>query len=94
MLGMKIPEVPTLLGPTLPKPDEQDEDTSGTKPAKERRFCTLPSRDSFGRPDQTWIPIAMGDVDEVVAHTTLFQPGDAYRTLVADVVARTESWVS
>lgn len=93
-LGTKILEVPTLLGPTLPKPDEKDEDTSGTKPAKERRFCTLPSRDSFGRPDQTWIPIAMGDVDEVVAHTTLFQPGDAYRTLVADVVARTESWVS
>ncbi|KFZ08318.1 hypothetical protein V502_09414 [Pseudogymnoascus sp. VKM F-4520 (FW-2644)] len=92
-LGAIIPEVPTLLGP-MPKPDGQDENTSRTKPSKERRFCTLPNLDTSGRPDQTWIPISMGDVDEVVAHTTLFQPSDAYGILVTDVVARIESWVS
>lgn len=64
------------------------------KKRKDRKFCSLPSKDSRGQRDPTWIRVYMEGVDEVVAHTTLFVPSETYEKLVGDTAARIEDWVN
>lgn len=59
------------------------------KPPKDRVFCALP-----GSSDQLWVRIFMPDIDEVVAHQSIFVPnGLYYEWLVNDTAARIEQWV-
>ena len=41
---------------------------------KDKKFCTLPSKDAAGHRDPTWRRVYMEGVDEVGAHTGLFFP--------------------
>ncbi|KAL1392701.1 hypothetical protein HDK64DRAFT_197277 [Phyllosticta capitalensis] len=61
------------------------------KPAKDRKFCMLPSNHAS---DPTWIRVFMRDVDEVGAHCGLFFVGDTYAMLVGEVAATVERWVN
>lgn len=64
------------------------------KKQRDRKFCTLPSKDSkTGERDPTWIRVYMQNMDEVVAHTSLFVVSDAYAMLVGDTAARIEDWI-
>lgn len=65
------------------------------KKQRDRKFCALPSKDSkTGLRDRTWIRVYMEGVDEVVAHTTLFNGiGEPYEKLVGDTASRIEEWV-
>ncbi|KAK5074373.1 hypothetical protein LTR64_006482 [Lithohypha guttulata] len=64
------------------------------KKQKDRKFCTLPSKDSkTGRRDPTWIRVYMENMDEVVAHTSLFFVSETYAKLVGDTAERIEEWV-
>ncbi|KIW12794.1 hypothetical protein PV08_07981 [Exophiala spinifera] len=60
---------------------------------KERRFCVIPSRNSDGRTDSTWIKVQMDGIDEVQAHTSMFTMGATYIAMVEDTVRRIEDWV-
>lgn len=68
-----------------------------SKPAKkkkDRKFCTLPSKDAkTGRRDSTWIRVYMENMDEVVAHTSLFFVSETYAKLVGDTAERIEDWI-
>lgn len=58
-------------------------------PPKDRKFCALPSG-----VDPLWVRIYMPDIDEVVAHQSMFMPnGTYYERLVGDTAARIEEWV-
>ena len=62
---------------------------------KDRKFCTLPSNDKrTGRPDPTWVRVYMENMDEVVAHTSMFMMSEAYAKLVGDTAERIESWIN
>ena len=62
-------------------------------PPKDRKFCTLPPKDRNGN-RRCWERVYMEGVDEVVAHTTLFDPvTEAYARLVSDTAERIEMWV-
>lgn len=64
------------------------------KVKKDRKFCSLPSPDpKTGRPDPTWIRVFMENMDEVVAHTSLFFVSEAYAHLVGDTAQRIKEWV-
>ncbi|KAK5946934.1 hypothetical protein PMZ80_001079 [Knufia obscura] len=64
------------------------------KPLKDRKFCTLPKKDPVtGERDPTWIRVYMENMDEVVAHTSLFFVSEAYARLVGDTAERIEGWV-
>jgi pimeloyl-ACP methyl ester carboxylesterase len=63
------------------------------KPPKDRKFCTLPPKDSQGQRDPCWPRVFMKDVDEVGAHCGLFFVDERYETLVGDVAERIEGWV-
>lgn len=54
----------------------------------DRKFCALPSTT-----DPAWIRVFMHDMDEVVAHTSLFLLGEAYARLVGDTAGRIERWL-
>ncbi|OKL60703.1 hypothetical protein UA08_04253 [Talaromyces atroroseus] len=59
------------------------------QPPKDRVFCALP-----GSSDRLWVRIFMPDIDEVVAHQSIFLPnGLYYEWLVNDTAARIEQWV-
>lgn len=66
-----------------------------TKKLKDRMFCALPGKDPVtGERDRTWIKVHMEGIDEVVAHTSLFNIGETYAKLVGDTVERIEKWVA
>lgn len=61
---------------------------------KDRKFCALPPKDpKTGAIDSTWIRVYMENMDEVVAHTSLFFVGETYAKLVGDTAQRIEQWV-
>ena len=70
------------------------EDESNRKKQKDRKFCSLPSKDTNGQRDPTWVRVYMDGVDEVVAHTSLFFVSETYERLVGDTAARVEGWVN
>ncbi|KAF2275529.1 uncharacterized protein EI97DRAFT_379292 [Westerdykella ornata] len=84
---------------TLPIPDPnstvvQDSTPPPTpKPRRYKKFCMLPPKDAYGNKDPTWVPVVMENMDEVVAHTSLFVVSETYERLVGDVGARIEEWV-
>lgn len=62
---------------------------SPSKPKKDRKFCALPDD-----PGHLWVRLFMPDVDEVLAHQTIFIPqGEPYERLVGETVAKIEEWV-
>lgn len=69
------------------------EDAKDKKPPKDRKFCTLPPKDSQGQRDPCWPRVFMKDVDEVGAHCGLFFVDERYERLVGDVSERIEGWV-
>jgi len=62
-------------------------------PKKERKFCSLPPKDSAGRRDPCWERVFMADVDEVGAHCGLFFVDERYERLVGNVGERIEEWL-
>jgi len=84
----------------LEEEEEKAQQQSSAKPDKppkkqrDRKFCTLPSKDpKTGLRDPTWIRVYMENMDEVVAHTSLFFVSEAYAKLVGDTAERIEEWV-
>jgi hypothetical protein len=76
--------------------DHAPHDPSSSAPPKKKRykkFCVLPPKDAYGNKDPTWIRVFMENMDEVVAHTSLFFVSDTYEMLVGDVSARVEEWI-
>ncbi|EED20165.1 conserved hypothetical protein [Talaromyces stipitatus ATCC 10500] len=64
--------------------------STSTKLPKDRLFCALPPSPV----DPQWVRIFMPDVDQVVAHQSIFLPnGLYYEWLVNDTAARIEQWV-
>jgi pimeloyl-ACP methyl ester carboxylesterase len=63
-------------------------------PKKDRKFCTLPPKDSNGERDPLWVRIFMENVDEVGAHCGLFYIDERYERLVGEVADRVERWVN
>ncbi|OCT52330.1 hypothetical protein CLCR_08300 [Cladophialophora carrionii] len=62
---------------------------------KDRKFCALPPKDpASGKRDDRWIRIYFEGIDEVTAHTSMFNVSDTYAKMVADVVERIETWVA
>ncbi|KAF2106131.1 hypothetical protein BDV96DRAFT_655003 [Lophiotrema nucula] len=70
-----------------------DESTSPPKKKRYKKFCMLPPKDNNGNKDPTWIRVFMENMDEVVAHTSLFFMSETYERLVGDVGDRIEEWV-
>ena len=66
------------------------------KKQRDRKFCSLPKKDpKTGERDRCWVRVYMEGVDEVVAHTTLFNGvGEPYAKLVGDAASRIEEWVN
>ncbi|KAJ9207362.1 hypothetical protein DTO164E3_636 [Paecilomyces variotii] len=65
-----------------------------SKPKKDRKFCTLPSKGPDGTRDPLWVRVYMEGIDEVAAHQSLFIPNnDYYEKLVGDTAARIQEWV-
>ena len=62
------------------------------KPAKMRKFCTLPGKVN-GAPDPTWTAIYVDGVDEIGAHCGLFLPGEHFEKLVGDMEDRILDWL-
>lgn len=75
------------------KEDKKDKSKKDKKPPKDRKFCTLPPKDSQGQRDPCWPRVFMKDVDEVGAHCGLFFVDERYERLVGDVAERIEEWV-
>jgi pimeloyl-ACP methyl ester carboxylesterase len=63
-------------------------------PKKDRKFCTLPPKDSNGERDPLWVRVFMENVDEVGAHCGLFFVDERYERLVGEVADRVERWVN
>ncbi|KIX95135.1 uncharacterized protein Z520_09051 [Fonsecaea multimorphosa CBS 102226] len=78
----------------------QEAEVSGATPQngkaqKDRKFCALPAKDpNTGKQDPTWVRIYMGGIDEVTAHTSMFNESETYTKLVRDVAERIETWVA
>lgn len=68
--------------------------TAARKKQRDRKFCALPPKAADGSRDEKWVRVYMDGVDEVVAHTTLFEPSETYEKLVGDTAARIEEWVN
>lgn len=82
---------PYALPDTQPSSSDPKRSLS-EKPSKDRKFCVLPK--IGGIPDPLWVRLFIPDVDEVVAHQSIFLPnGLYYEWLVGDIVARIEQWV-
>ncbi|KUL91480.1 hypothetical protein ZTR_01478 [Talaromyces verruculosus] len=80
-----IHEPPSSLSPATLTP---------TKPLKDRVFCALPPHTTKDSIDPLWVRIFMPDVDEVIAHQSIFLPnGLYYEWLVNDTAGRIEEWV-
>lgn len=78
----------------MAKKAKNKEATKPPKPKKDRKFCSLPPADTkTGKPDSTWIRVYMENMDEVVAHTSLFFVSETYAQLVGDTAQRIKEWV-
>lgn len=78
----------TLAEPSKGKPPLR------SKKARERKFCRVPAGDTNELGDSLWVRIHMEDVDEVVAHQSMFFPkGAYYEKLVGDTATRIERWI-
>ena len=65
------------------------------KKQRDRKFCYLPSKDAkTGKGDKTWIRVYFEGIDEVTAHTSMFNVSDKYANMVGDVVERIETWAA
>ncbi|GAA88360.1 hypothetical protein AKAW_06474 [Aspergillus luchuensis IFO 4308] len=54
----------------------------------------LVEKSETARKEQLWIPLRMEGMDEIAAHQSMFLPlGTYYDRLVADTVAKIESWL-
>jgi len=88
---------PTIASSSSPPPPSRQSSTKNDvkdkKPPKDRKFCTLPPKDSQGQRDPCWPRVFMKDVDEVGAHCGLFFVDERYEKLVGDVSERIEGWV-
>lgn len=89
---------PTIASSSSPPPPSRQssaavDDAKEKKPPKDRKFCTLPPKDSQGQRDPCWPRVFMKDVDEVGAHCGLFFVDERYERLVGDVSERIEGWV-
>ena len=88
---------PTIASSSSPPPHTRKpsaaKEEKEKKPPKDRKFCTLPPKDSQGQRDPCWPRVFMKDVDEVGAHCGLFFVDERYETLVGDVAERIEGWV-
>jgi len=88
---------PTIASSSSPPPPARQastvDDAKDKKPPKDRKFCTLPPKDSQGQRDPCWPRVFMKDVDEVGAHCGLFFVDERYERLVGDVSERIEGWV-
>lgn len=87
---------PTIAAPSgMPPTSRKSSDPAdqNKKPPKDRKFCTLPPKDSQGQRDPCWPRVFMKDVDEVGAHCGLFFVDERYERLVGDVAERIEGWV-
>lgn len=61
---------------------------------RDRKFCMLPQKDKItGLRDPVWVRVFMEGVDEVEAHTTLFEMSETYSQLVGDTAARIAQWL-
>lgn len=87
------PDRHTSSPPISVPPSSSSHKPKEEKPPKDRKFCTLPPKDSNGQRDPCWIRIFMKDVDEVGAHCGLFFVDERYERLVGDVAERVEGWV-
>ncbi|PVH67676.1 hypothetical protein DL98DRAFT_368356, partial [Cadophora sp. DSE1049] len=71
---------------------QEDPEILKRRNVRERNFCALPKKDASGDRDRTWVPVHMGDIDEVEAHTSLFKTSNTYKLLVDDAITRIENW--
>lgn len=73
---------------------EEAEETKQTH-HKRRKFILLPSHHWRGYGDDSlWIPVNMDNMNEILAHQSIFIPqGQNYDRLVGDTVATIERWV-
>lgn len=69
----------------------KDRDEEKKTKLKQRKFCNVPK--VHGRVDPKWVSVFMKDMDEVVAHTSLFFTGEHYEGLVGDVGNTIVEWV-
>ena len=76
----------------VPEEIQNAEAQQPTKPAKRKKFCTLPSK-IRGEVDPTWVDVYMDNMDEVTAHCGLFFSGPHYDRLVGDMSSRVIGWV-
>lgn len=97
---LEIAEIETEINPISPPYIHEPPSSSSpatltpTKPPKDRVFCALPSHTTKDSIDPLWVRIFMPDVDEVIAHQSIFLPkGLYYEWLVNDTAGRIEKWV-
>ncbi|RAO65410.1 uncharacterized protein BHQ10_001422 [Talaromyces amestolkiae] len=89
-------EINTISPPYIQEPRRSSSPATptSTKPPKDRVFCALPPHTTKSSIDPLWVRIFMPDVDEVIAHQSIFLPnGLYYEWLVNDTAARIEKWV-
>jgi pimeloyl-ACP methyl ester carboxylesterase len=78
-----------------PSKQEGQEDPRPTKQPKDRKFCTLPPKTSGSEErDSAWIRIHFDGIDEVTAHTSMFNVSETYARMVGVVVERVQSWIA
>jgi hypothetical protein len=97
---LEITETETEINPISPPYIHEPPSSSSpatptsTKPPKDRVFCALPPHTTQHSIDPLWVRIFMPDVDQVIAHQSIFLPnGLYYEWLVNDTAARVEKWV-
>lgn len=73
--------------------DASIQSSSQHKPKRDRKFCSLPSKNQHGQRDQAWIRVYMEGMDEVVAHTSLFFVSETYAKLIGDTAERIQKWI-
>ncbi|KAJ5986627.1 hypothetical protein N7451_010992 [Penicillium sp. IBT 35674x] len=65
-----------------------------TPPEKLRKFILLPSHHWRSADNSLWVPLVMEDMDEVVAHQSIFLANEKhYDRLVGETVTQIEQWV-
>lgn len=68
--------------------------TADTPPEKLRKFILLPSHHWRSADNSLWVPLVMEDMDEVVAHQSIFLAHEKhYDRLVGETVTQIEQWV-
>lgn len=75
-------------------PSESSSSSTGASEQKLRTFILLPSHHWKEDDNSLWTPVLMENMDEVVAHQSMFIPqGARYERLVGDTVALIEQWI-